>query len=284
VTRWLVTGARGQLGTHLVALLAGSDVVAVDLPELDVTSAAAVDAVVRDVRPDIVVNAAAYTAVDEAETDEDAALAVNGTAPGLLAAAVARIGGRLLHISTDYVFDGAACEPYEPTDPTHPRTAYGRTKLAGERAVLAALPSAVVVRTAWLYGGPGRNFVDTMVALEQSRDTVDVVADQIGSPTWARDLAGGLVALGEAPDHGGAVLHYVNTGRASWHELAQEVFRLVGADPARVRGVTSAEFVRPAPRPPWSVLSTTSWTDRGLPAPRDWRSALRDCLSPAGRT
>ncbi|MDT4920933.1 MAG: dTDP-4-dehydrorhamnose reductase [Pseudonocardiales bacterium] len=285
VTRWLVTGARGQLGTHLTALLDPSTVVAVGRAELDVTSGAAVDAIVRDVRPDVVVNAAAYTAVDDAESDEAAAALVNADAPGLLASAVARTGGRLIHVSTDYVFAGDAHAPYEPTDETGPRTAYGRTKLAGEQAALAALPSTVVVRSAWLYGGPGRNFVDTMVSLERSRDTVDVVADQLGSPTWVRDLAGALVALGSAPGAEGGVLHYVNTGKASWFELAQEVFRLIGAEAGRIQPATSAAFVRAARRPAWSVLSTRSWTDRGLPAPRGWRTALRECLSdPAGRT
>jgi dTDP-4-dehydrorhamnose reductase len=279
MTRWLVTGAGGQLGTHLEALLEPPSVVVLGRAELDITVAAEVDAVMKDVRPDVVINAAAYTAVDDAETDEGAAQLVNGTAPGIVAAAAGRIGARLVHVSTDYVFDGTATTPYEPADPPAPRTAYGRTKLAGEMAALDALPSAVVVRSAWVYGGPGRNFVDTMLDLEQTRDTVDVVADQIGSPTWAHDLAGALVAVG-ASEVSGAVLHYVNAGQASWFELAQEVFRLVGAEPERVQPVTSAEFVRPAPRPAWSVLSTRSWTDRGLPAPRHWRDALRDCLSP----
>ena len=278
MTRWLITGAGGQLGAHLEALLDPPSVVVLGRAELDITSASEVDAVLREVRPDVVINAAAYTAVDDAEADEEAAHLVNAKAPGFLAASVGRIGGRLVHVSTDYVFDGTAKLPYEPADPPAPRTAYGRTKLAGEMAVLDALPSAIVVRSAWVYGGPGRNFVDTMLDLEQSRDTVNVVADQIGSPTWAHDLASALVAVG-ASDVSGAVLHYVNAGQASWFELAQEVFRLIGADPARVLPVTSDEFVRAAPRPAWSVLSTRSWTDRGLPAPRHWRDALRDCLS-----
>ncbi|MDT4912563.1 MAG: dTDP-4-dehydrorhamnose reductase [Pseudonocardiales bacterium] len=281
MTRWLVTGAGGQLGTHLVALLPDSDVVALTRGELDITSSAAVDEAVRSARPDVVINAAAYTAVDAAETDEDAAYAVNATGPQLLAAAVARHGGRLIHVSTDYVFDGTADHPYEPADPTGPRTAYGRTKLAGEQAARAALPDCCVVRSAWIYGGPGANFVDTMVRLEQSRDTVDVVADQIGSPTWVRDLAEALIALGASPVVG-QVLHYANAGTASWFDLAQEVFRTVGADPARVRPVTSAEFVRPAPRPAWSVLSTAAWTACGLDAPRDWPTALRECLGGPG--
>jgi dTDP-4-dehydrorhamnose reductase len=278
MTRWLVTGAAGQLGSHLAGLLPEADVVALTRTELDITSSAAVTEAVRAARPDVVINAAAYTAVDAAETDEDAAYAVNATGPHLLATELAEHGGRLIHVSTDYVFDGAADRPYEPGDPTGPRTAYGRTKLAGEQAARRALPGACVVRSAWIYGGPGPNFVDTMVTLEQTRDTVDVVADQIGSPTWVSDLAGALIALGSSSITG-RVLHYANAGTASWFDLAQEVFRAVGADPARVRPVTSAEFVRPAPRPAWSVLSTAEWTACGLDAPRDWRSALRDYLS-----
>jgi dTDP-4-dehydrorhamnose reductase len=277
MTRWLVTGAAGQLGTHLVRQLPPDDVVALTRTQLDITSPRAVTEAVRAARPDVVINAAAYTAVDAAETDEDRAFAVNATGPQLLATALAEHGGRLIHVSTDYVFDGTADRPYAPDDPTGPRTAYGRTKLAGEQAARDALPDCCVVRSAWIYGGPGANFVDTMVGLEQSRETVDVVADQIGSPTWVADLAGALIALGSSSVTG-RVLHYGNAGAASWFDLAQEVFRAVGADPARIRPVTSAEFVRPAPRPAWSVLSTTDWTAAGLGSPRDWRSALRECL------
>jgi dTDP-4-dehydrorhamnose reductase len=279
VTTWLVTGAGGQLGSHLCALLPAADVVGLTHAQLDIASAEAVDQAVRSVRPDVVVNAAAYTDVDGAEADESGAHAANAIAPGVLAGAVSRSGGRLIHVSTDYVFDGTASRPYGPADETGPRTAYGRTKLAGERAALAALPACHVVRTAWVYGGPGRNFVDTMVGLERTRETVDVVSDQIGSPTWVRDLAKALIVLGSSePMAGGGVLHYANAGRASWFELAQEVFRCVGADPARVRPVTSAGFVRPAQRPAWSVLSSDAWVAAGLPAPRDWRDALRAYL------
>lgn len=282
MTKWLVTGASGQLGTHLLELLDGSDVVAVTRRELDITDADAVDACIRDTRPDVVVNAAAYTAVDAAEEAKAEAFAGNETGPRLLAESLARHGGRLVHVSTDYVFAGDASQPYEPHDPTGPRTVYGRSKLAGERAVRAALPDSHVVRTAWVYGGPSANFVDTMIKLEQSRDTVDVVDDQIGSPTWVRDLAAALIALGSA-DVPGGVLHYVNAGQASWFDLAREVFRLAGADPQRVHPVSSAQFQRPAPRPAWSVLSTTSWTNQDLPAPRTWQAALTDAMAARAR-
>lgn len=272
----MVTGAGGQLGHHLVRLLdaAGERVTALTRTELDITRGDDVDAVIARLRPDIVVNAAGYTAVDAAETDEDTAAAVNAAGPGNLAAALGRHGGRLLHVSTDYVFDGVAREPYEVDATPAPRTAYGRTKLAGELAVRAALPDrAFVVRTAWVHGGPGPNFVDTMLRLERERPAVEVVADQVGSPTWVGDLAAALIELGRC-DAPARTLHYVNAGTASWFELARATFELVGADPDRVRPVSSEQFSRPAPRPAWSVLSTRSWTGVGLSAPRSWRAAL----------
>lgn len=279
--RWLITGAGGQLGHHLAARLAAGpdEVVTRTRTQLDITAADAVEAAVATHRPDVVVNAAAYTAVDAAEADEAAAARVNATGPGLLAAALARHGGRLLHVSTDYVFAGTATTPYEPGDPTGPRTAYGRTKLAGEAAALAALPGrATVVRTAWVHGGPGPNFVATMLRLARERPGVDVVADQIGSPTWVGDLAAALLELGRS-GVATPVLHYVNAGQASWHELAQAVFAAAGADPARVHPVTSAQFPRPAPRPAWSVLSTAAWTDAGLTAPRPWGEGVADSVA-----
>lgn len=276
--KWLVTGGGGQLGTHAAALL-GDAAAVLSRRELDVGDPDAVEQAIGRHRPDVVLNAAAYTAVDAAETDEAAAALINETGPRLLAAALARHGGRLIHVSTDYVFAGTATEPYEPDDPTGPRTAYGRTKLAGEQAVRAALPDrSHVVRTAWVHGGPSRNFVDTMRRLERQRDTVDVVTDQIGSPTWARDLAAALVELGGADVRPG-VLHYANEGQASWFDLARETFRLSGADPERVRPTTSAAFPSATPRPAWSVLSTRSWTEAGLSAPRPWRAALAAALS-----
>ena len=278
MTIWLITGAGGQLGHHLLAALDGEPVIAMTRADLDITDGAAVDSVIDQHRPDIVVNAAAYTAVDAAEEDTATAFAVNASAPRLLATALRRVGGRLIHVSTDYVFDGAAGVAYEPNDPTAPRSVYGQSKLDGELAVRQTLPGAAhVVRTAWVYGGPGPNFVDTMRRLERARETVDVVDDQVGSPTWVRDLAGALVALGRS-DVPPGVLHYANAGQASWCELAREVFRLVGADPARVHAVGTDAFPRPAPRPTWSVLSTASWTESGLPAPRPWQEALAESM------
>ncbi|WP_338784891.1 dTDP-4-dehydrorhamnose reductase [Streptomyces sp. DG1A-41] len=281
--RWLITGAGGTLGHDVVEELTrrGEEVVGLDRAALDITRPAAVDTAVRDHRPDLVVNCAAYTAVDDAESHEGRALEINGDGPRLLARACAAHGSRLIHVSTDYVFSGEArATPYPEDHPTGPRTAYGRTKLAGERAVLEELPGAsAVVRTAWLYGVHGANFVRTMIGLEARRDTVDVVDDQRGQPTWSADVAERIADLGVrlGPDAHG-VFHATNSGEATWYELAREVFSLVGADPDRVRPTSSAAFPRPAPRPAYSALAHRRWQEIGLPLPRDWRSALHEAL------
>lgn len=282
-TAWLVTGARGQLGTDLLEILAGrpeDQVTGLGRAELDLADEAAVRGTVHDwlagVRSDraVLVNAAAYTAVDAAETDEAAAEVVNGRAPGWLAEELAG-KGRLVHVSTDYVFDGTATQPYPVDHPVAPRSAYGRTKAAGERAVAAAGGEAVVVRTAWVYGRHGANFVRTMVRLESERETLSVVDDQVGSPTWSHDLAAGLVELGARPEPPPPVLHCTNAGQVSWCGLARAVFEELGADPERVQPTTTEAFPRPAPRPAYSVLDLTPWTEAGLPAMRPWREALR---------
>ena len=284
----LVTGAGGQLGADLLALARPAPDIAfargVNSAQLDVTDPFAVRDVVgewaRVVRSDdpahrlVVINAAAYTAVDDAETDEDRAYAVNAAGPALLAATCGQVGAHLIQVSTDYVFAGDGSQPYEVDDPTGPTTAYGRTKLAGEQAVREALPDASwVVRTAWLYGAAGGNFVKTMAALEASRDTVAVVDDQRGSPTWSRDLAAGLLELARLQPPPG-VLHATNSGAATWRDFAAAVFAELGADPARVTATTSAAYPRPAPRPAYSVLSGEAWARAGLTPLRDWRTAL----------
>jgi dTDP-4-dehydrorhamnose reductase len=287
-TAWLVTGARGQLGGDLLAVLAGRPggaVTALGRAELDLTDERQVRDVVRGwldgarrrgERP-VVLNAAAYTAVDAAETDEDTALLVNGRAPGWLAEELAG-HGRLVHVSTDYVFDGEATEPYPVDAPVAPRSAYGRTKAAGERAVAAAGGDATVVRTAWVYGEHGGNFVRTMAGRALDGAPVSVVDDQVGSPTWAADLATGLVALGARLGPVPPVLHRTDAGAVSWYGLARAVYEELGADPALVSPTTTAAFPRPAPRPAWSVLDGGAWLAAGLPAPRPWRTALHLAL------
>jgi dTDP-4-dehydrorhamnose reductase len=273
---WLVTGAGGMLAGDLLLRLAegGAAAVGVDRRALDITDEDAVRAVFDDHEPSVVVNCAAWTGVDDAETAEAAALRVNGEGPRHLAAACAKAGARLLHVSTDYVFAGDAATPYRETDRPDPRTAYGRGKFAGEQAVLDLMPGdGYVVRTGWLYGTGGPNFVRTMIRLEQERDTVDVVGDQYGQPTWAADLAERLVALG-AGDAPAGIYHGTSAGAASWYELAREVFRLLGADPERVRRVETSAMPRPAPRPAYSVLAHDGWAAAGVEPIRDWRQAL----------
>lgn len=277
---WLVTGAGGQLGTDLLRRL--PDATGLTHAQLDVTDADAVSACLQRLRPQVVINATAYTAVDAAESDEDTAYAVNATGPANLARAAADIGARLVHVSTDYVFAGDSADPYAPDAPKGPKTAYGRTKLAGERLVREALPDASwVVRTAWVYGQTGGNFVKTMARLEKERETLTVVADQHGSPTWSADLAAGLIGLARS-DATPGIYHCTNSGQTTWHGLARAVFEELGADPDRVHPTTSAEFVRPAPRPEFSVLSNAEWNAAGLPVMRDWRDALHAAFTEVG--
>nr|WP_237557865.1 dTDP-4-dehydrorhamnose reductase [Streptomyces sp. SID5470] len=271
-----------MLGQDVLARLAqsGERFVALDRKALDLTDADAVSAALEEHRPAVVVNCAAWTAVDDAETREDEALAINGDGPRNLAEACARTGAVLLHVSTDYVFAGDAQEPYAEDAPTAPRSAYGRTKLAGEKAVLG-IERGYVVRTAWLYGTGGPNFVKTMIKLEGVKDTLDVVDDQRGQPTWSADLAGLLVELGLGALAGTApagVYHGTNSGETTWHGFTQEIFRLLGADPDRVRPTTSEAFVRPAPRPAYSVLGHGRFAEAGIEPLRDWRTALTEAF------
>ncbi len=284
MTRWLITGAGGQLGADLLRVLAGRpDVEAVGLARanLDIADEAAVRAAFADISPDVVINAAAYTAVDAAETDETAATLGNEVGPRNLATAAASSDATLVHVSTDYVFPGDATEPYDEDAPTGPRSVYGRTKLAGEQAVLAAHPvGARVVRTAWVYGASGANFVKTIARLERERETISVVDDQQGSPTWSRDLATGLVALADSAAPVG-VYHCTNTGSTTWFAFARAIFEELGADPQRVQPTTTAAFPRPAPRPAYSVLSDRKWRAAGLPQLPHWRDALRTAFATA---
>ncbi|MFC4588917.1 dTDP-4-dehydrorhamnose reductase [Sphaerisporangium corydalis] len=278
MNRLLVTGAAGMLATDLLAVLAADpaapDVLAYDRDHLDLRQSECVRDVIQWEKPDVVINCAAWTAVDDAEAREAVALAVNGDGVRALALACAEAGARLIHLSTDYVFDGTATTPYAEDAPTSPANAYGRGKLAGERAVLDALPeTGYVVRTAWLYGSAGTNFVRKMISLEGRRDTVEVVDDQLGQPTWSADLAGQLVRLARAGAPPG-VYHGTSSGQATWYELAREVFTLLGADPGRVRPTTAAAFAAPAVRPAYSVLGHDRWAAAGLAPIRHWRDAL----------
>lgn len=272
MTRYLVTGAAGMLGQDLQRALSGREVTALSRADLDITDRAAVsDAVAGH---DVVINAAAWTGVDDAESHEDAAAAVNAYGPEVLATAVAATGARLVQVSTDYVFDGTGTHPYAEDEPTRPLGAYGRTKAAGEAAVLSIAPeTSYVVRTAWLYGAGGPNFAKTMVRLAASHDTVSVVTDQVGQPTWTADLADQVVAMLDA-DAPAGIYHGTNGGRGSWFDFTRAIFAEVGLDPERVLPTDSSAFVRPAPRPAFSVLGHDGWRRAGLAPMRDWRDAL----------
>ena len=248
--------------------------------ELDITDAAAVERVIRP--GDVVINSAAFTRVDDAETEQDRAYAVNVDGPAHLARACATAGARLIHISTDYVFPGTRRRPYEIDDETGPVNVYGRTKLEGERAVLAAFPGAHVVRTSWVYEGDGTDFVAVMRRRAVGDSTVEAVADQTASPTYAGDLAAALLQIADGAI-AEPVLHVVNDGAASRYDQARAVFEAVGADPERVRPVTSESNPRPARRPTYTALSGRRSVEAGLTPPRPWREALQDALSRYGR-
>lgn len=271
--RVLVTGAAGMLGHDLMDHLAARhQVTGVDL-DVDVTDLDAVRACVRDVRPEAIFHLAAWTNVDAAEEHEAQAEAVNALGPENVARAAAEVAAALILPSTDYVFDGRAGDAYTEDDPPNPLGAYGRTKLAGERRALAAHPAGVrVARTAWLYGAAGRNFVDTMLGLAADRDEVTVVADQVGCPTWTRDLAPALEYLVGCPP---GIYHTAGAGSTSWAGFAEAIFAEARIA-CRVVPVTTAEFARPAPRPAHSPLAVTR---AGAPRLRPWREALRDYLA-----
>lgn len=275
MTRYLITGAGGMLGHDLQGALDGRDVVALDRRALDITDESAVRDAVAGF--DIVINAAAYTKVDDAETHEPEARAINALGPSSLATATAATGARFVQFSTDYVFDGTATAPYAEGAPRHPVSAYGRTKAEGEELALAANPDTVIVRTAWLYGEHGPNFARTMLRLAAERPTVSVVDDQLGQPTWTRDLAAQTVALLDAKAPAG-IYHGTNAGETTWYGFARALFELGGHDPDRVQPTTSAEFVRPALRPAYSVLGHAHWAEVGLAPMRPWQDALGEAF------
>jgi len=284
VTTILVTGANGQLGAELATALAPHGrVVATGHAELDLSNADAIVATLREVRPALIVNAAAYTAVDQAEKDEALARLVNGVAPGVLADEAKRAGAVLIHYSTDYVFDGRATAPYDEDAPVSPLSAYGRSKLEGERAVAASGADALVMRTSWVYGRRGRNFLTTMQRLAGERDEIRVVDDQTGAPNWSRELARAtarIVARGlpwVAERRG--LYHLTARGSTTWYGFARAIL----ADVPRVRivPITTADYPTPARRPQWSVLDTARFERTFGFALPDWHASLAECLASA---
>jgi dTDP-4-dehydrorhamnose reductase len=286
--RIVIAGAGGQAGSWLAAeaVRRGRDVLALTSSQWDITDPRAAEQIVQ--AGDVVINCAAYTNVDAAEGDEARAYAVNAAGPGHIAQACARAGARMIHISTDYVFSGdfggSAPHPYETDDETAPLSVYGRSKLAGEQAVLTALPEAVVVRTAWVYtGANGKDFVAVMRRLAAGDGIVEVVDDQTGSPTYVADLVGALLQVADGQVRA-SLVHAANGGAVSRFGQARAVFEGVGADPERVVPVSSAHNPRPAPRPAYSALSGRQSEQAGLSPLRPWRDALAEALSAAPRT
>lgn len=279
--RIVIAGAGGQVGSflRLEATRQGRDVLALTSAQWDIVDPQRAREIVR--AGDTVINCAAYTAVDDAERDQDRAHAINAVGPEHIARACARVGAQMVHISTDYVFDGAASRPYEPSDETRPLSVYGQTKLAGERAVLAELPGAVVLRTAWVYtGGNGKDFVAAMRRLAAGDGDVDMVDDQTGSPTYTGDLVGALLEVADGRVHApNGIVHAANQGEVTRYQQARAVFEGVGADPDRVRPVTSDHHPRPAARPAYSALSGRESQEAGLSPLRPWREALAQALA-----
>ncbi len=287
--RLLIVGARGQLGSALqrASREKGWAPAAVDLPEVDIADPESIRAALKDASPDLVVNAAAYTAVDRAEDEPEAAFAANRDGPRNLARACARSGIFLVHVSTDYVFDGTAGRPYTEDDPVSPLGVYGKSKAAGEDAVRDELPAHLIVRTSWLYAAGGRNFVRTMIRIGKTEKAVRVVADQFGSPTNAADLASAILEMAErAVSAQSQILwgtyHFCNWGVVSWHGFAEAIFaKTRGRIPLRVEQVapiTTDQFSAAAPRPAYSVLSCDRIGRRFGIVPRPWEDALSETL------
>jgi dTDP-4-dehydrorhamnose reductase len=279
--KWLITGSSGQLGLALQEELTqrGIDFVGANSSELDITKPLIVNQLVDLIKPSVIINAAAWTDVDGAESNESTAYSVNAFGPQHLAIAASKADARLVQISTDYIFSGDTSSPWSEKAPHSPQSIYGSTKSEGEKFVLTTLPSnSYVVRTAWLYSSKGKNFAKTMakLALNQKVD-VRVVNDQIGQPTFAGDLANQIVelVLSEAPT---GIYHGTNSGQATWFEFAQAIFSIAGANVSRVIPVSTMEFPRSGKRPAYSVLGHEAWAGTSVPAMRNWKIALEEAM------
>ncbi len=275
--RWIVLGSEGALGSEFCRLLEqqGEAFSGYDIPKLDITDPSQLSELLRQQSPEVLINCAAWTDVDGAESNVSASRAVNAEAPGEMARICEEIGAKLVHFSTDFVFDGEKRSPYTEADEPNPVSEYGKGKLLGEKAVLEAGPHHLVIRTAWLYGNAGASFVEKMARLAAERDELRVVTDQIGSPTYARDLAQGALTLVASGASG--LVNFVNAGRASRYELVEEIIRLTGAA-CRLLEAATDDFPAPAARPHYSVLSTERFTSATGIEPMDWRKALGERL------
>lgn len=283
--RILVTGANGQLGVALRREMAShpdfealyTDLHAADVQDLDIADSAAVSQCIGSFKPDVVINAAAYTAVDKAESEPELCRRINTDAPGILAGACAAAHAMLVHISTDYVFNGNATRPYKETDTPDPRNVYGSTKLAGEEAVRKLLPDRhLILRTAWLYSHTGRNFVKTMLGLAADHDEIGVVADQWGAPTYAPVLARGILAAICAKDCVPGIYHFTGSGRTTWFDFTRAIFREAGVERTRVRALTSDQYPTAARRPPYSVLDCSKFSQTFAFDIPDWQESLHE--------
>ncbi len=278
---WLITGGSGQLGIAVSQVLVERGILftAWGSEDLDITQGPIVSGLVSQLSPTVIINCAAWTDVDGAESNEPQASRVNGDGGENIALAAKQVGAKLMHVSTDYVFSGEGKAPWKVDDRINPQSAYGRTKAEGESRILGAYPeNSSIVRTAWLYSPWGKNFAKTMTRLELNGESeVRVVNDQMGQPTSAIDLAKQLVELGLSSSPAG-IYHGTNSGEATWFEFAQEIFELAGADVRRVVPVSSSEHPRPAKRPSYSVLSHDAWANTSVRPLRDWRIALADAM------
>lgn len=279
--RVLITGAGGQVGIDLVAVCktAGDEVVALDRAALDIADRAQVVEAITAAQPDVVVNCAAWTAVDECESDPTRAQVINGMAVRWIAEACKRSRAHLIQMSTDYVFDGTLDRAYRESDTTNPQSVYGRSKLIGEQEALTLGPAATVVRTSWVCGRNGANMVKTVMHLARENKQISFVCDQIGSPTFTHDLAPMLRTI--ALDRLDGLLHITNQGSCSWHQFAQAVVEAMGLDPAMVRPIATAELLpsRPAPRPAHSVLDNAALRAAGYPMLRDFHEPLSETVA-----
>lgn len=277
----LLIGALGMLGTEVQSLSKslGIETTAMDIDDLDITSIDHVLDFTKKLKPQLIINCAAYTNVDGCETDEDNAFRVNAIGPRNLAMACEEIGASLVHISTDYVFDGTQENPYDEYDMPNPQSAYGRTKYAGERLVAHCCSRSYIIRTAWLYGAKGKNFVSTMLQLAKSGKPLKVVDDQIGSPTYAKDLAEAIMTLVEKPRYG--IYHFTNAGFCSWYDFAKEIFDQAGLE-VDLSPCSTEEFPRPAKRPAFSKLKNNVGPAQGMPPLRPWQEGLRAYLEEIG--
>lgn len=286
MTRILITGANGQLGNALRLELAGDpniDAVYTDVEDLDITNAEAVENFLRDNAIEMMVNCAAYTAVDRAESDELRAAAINTEAVGIIGQAAGRLGIRVIHISTDYVFSGESYRPYEEKDEPFPQSIYGRTKLEGEGLLTSFCKDAVIIRTAWLYSEFGNNFVKTMLRLAGEKEELGVVSDQIGTPTYAGDLAAAIHAVIRSEEWKPGIYHFTDEGVASWYDFAKSIFEIAGKD-IRVKPLLTSEYPTAARRPIYSVLSKNKIKRTYNIEIPYWRESLEKCIGRLGNT